>query len=368
MVQVYSRALIEIDHHALKHNLYTLRKRAPHASFLAVLKSNAYGHGLLSIAQALHEADGFGVACISEAIQLRQAGITQKILVLEGCLTAQEYQLAAQYQLDVTIHHTLQLQWLLDCRITQPLVIWLKLNTGMNRLGFSEEALKAIWPQLKKCPLVSKLVLMSHFASADHLDRETTLLQLNQFKSRINSLDITAPISLANSAAVLEWPETHYHWVRPGLALYGVSPFLKTHALQYDLRPVMTLQAKLIAIQNLKRGDAIGYHGRSVCDSDRCIGIVALGYGDGYPHDAPDGTPVLLNNQRVPLMGRVSMDMLTIDLTQYPEATIGDSVILWGRGLPIEEVAHHTGRSTYELLCGIQRQAGHRLALNEIGL
>lgn len=369
MTLSYPRARIQIDLKALCHNFSVLRQGANQASVLAILKSNAYGHGLTRVAKALKEAEGFGVACVAEAIQLRRAGVTQKIVLLEGCLIAEEYIIAAQYQLDVVIHQAIQLRWLLEAPINTPLTVWLKVNTGMNRLGFPLSAVRSAWAMLQHCPAVQEIILMSHLANADNLEHEATLAQIEQFNqlSQVFLSDqIVLAKSLANSAALLGWPATHYEWVRPGLALYGVSPFPAPYSQMPTLCPVMTIEAKLIAIQNLAPGNRIGYHGRAYCQENTCIGVVAFGYGDGYPYDAPDGTPVLLNNHRVPLIGKVSMDMLTIDLSNQPQAKIGDSVILWGKGLPIEEIAHYTHRSTYELLCGIQRGIHPRVQLDEV--
>ncbi len=365
----FNRACVEIDTQALKHNLSILHQAAPSSALLAILKCNAYGHGLVRIAKQLPLQVGIGVACMSEAIQLRSAGITQKIVLLEGCLTQEEYQQASQYDLSPVIHHHTQVAWLKTCSLRTSLEIWVKVNTGMNRLGFAVEEVSTVFAQLKTLSVVKAMVLMSHLSSADQLKSQKTTTQIHCFEhvvQQLNHQDYFLPKSLSNSAALLKWPAAHYQWVRPGLALYGISPF--THATEHAvaLRPVMTVKAKLIAIHTLRLGDEVGYYGRFRCPCNMQVGIVSFGYGDGYPYRAPDGTPVLLNNRLAFTVGQVAMDMLTIDLRDHPEASIGDTVTLWGEQLNIAKVAQHIACSCYELLCGIAQESSQRFEIKEI--
>jgi alanine racemase len=364
----YARALMEINAQALQHNVAILRQHARPARMIAILKANAYGHGLLSTAWALQKmTDGFGVALLSEAMQLREAGITHKILVLEGALAIEEYAIAYKEEIDMVIHHESQYQWLMQHPPLHPITIWLKVNTGMNRLGMLPNIVHSLIQQLNASPFIKSIVLMSHLASADQLNNPANITQCRVFDKLIQAQTHPAlTYSLANSAGVLAWPDTHYHWVRPGLALYGVSPFTHHDGQHYDLRPVMTLKAKIIAIQQLQPGDAIGYYGLVHCQMPMRIGIVAFGYGDGYPYDAPEGTPVLFREQRVRLIGQVSMDMMTIDLSGQATIRLGEEVTLWGVGLSVEEIARWTRRSCYELLCGVQRSTCPRLHIKVI--
>lgn len=366
----YLRACIEIDLSALRANLQVIRSQVMPARVLAILKANAYGHGLVRIAKALQEADGLGVACVEEALQLRQAGCLQKIVVLEGCLSAEECQISAQQQLDIVLHHHHQLQWLIQQPLARTITVWLKVNTGMNRLGFPVSEVAQVWRMLHACPGVESIVLMSHLDSADLPELHPTRRQQDHFQAAIQQLvgdsGGVTQCSLANSAALLAWPETHYDWVRPGLALYGVSPFAQTTAASYGLQPVMSLHSRLIAVRMLQAGETLGYHQTWRCREAIRMGVVAFGYGDGYPYHVVSGTPVLVNGQRARLIGRVSMDMLTVDLNTHPDAKIGDPVVLWGKGLPIESVSQQAKRFAYELLCGVQRDIKGRLQVQEV--
>ena len=355
---------------ALNSNLERVRQAAPDSRVVAVIKANGYGHGMVRVANALTDADAFAVASIDEALELRQAGITQPILLLEGFFTVDELTLIQQHQLSIVLHHNEQLQTIealatmqeLDER--KPLSVWLKLDTGMHRLGFAPERLVELVERLHHCRLVDRpITVMTHLANADDRQDPMTESQLTVFKQHINELpeDTDVSISIANSAGILAWPSAlgfkkHDQWVRPGIMLYGVSPFIDGSAQEDGLKPVMTLRSRLIAIKMLRAGDTVGYGGSWQCPEDMAIGVVAIGYGDGYPRSAPSGTPVLINGQRLPLVGRVSMDMITIDLRQQEHVAVGDEVILWGEGLPVEEIAARAGTIAYELLCGITRR------------
>ncbi|WP_010597334.1 alanine racemase [Rickettsiella massiliensis] len=356
--------VIELDRHALRQNVQRLRSIAPHSKLLAMVKANAYGHGLILIAQALEPlVDGFGVSCTEEALLLRQAGIRQRIVLMEGLLAADERTFLAAYQLETVVHDCHQLKLLTAQRLVHPVKVWLKMNTGMNRLGFSLQEFPEVWRQCQACSWLEVAVLMTHFASSDERHVPTTAHQLALFERATQNLAVEK--SIANSAAILEWPQTHQDWIRPGLALYGVSPFADRIGSDYGLKPVMQLNSQIISIHPLQRGEKVGYGGVWRNPRDTRVGVVAMGYGDGYPRCAPNGTPVYVNHQCAPLVGRVSMDMLTVDLSHQPQAQHGDPVCLWGHELPIETVARHAGAFSYELLCGINRGQLVRMHIEE---
>lgn len=348
-------ARVEINLAALQHNLSCIKQFAPHSHILAMVKANAYGHGLATVAGALAEADAFGVACIEEAICLREAGIQQRIVLMEGFFSADELDMICALNLDVVIHHLTQLEILEQCPRSKAMRVWLKIDTGMHRLGFAPADAVQIWQRLQRCTAVAAIeCVMTHFAEADNIEKNTTQQQFRRFAEAVGQIPVKR--SLANSAGILAWPETHGEWVRPGILLYGVSPFANMVGIDHGLQPAMTVISELIAVKQLAKGEAIGYGGSWICPEDMPIGVVAIGYGDGYPRSAQKGTPVLVNNVTVPLVGRVSMDMLTVDLRRYPNAKVGDKVILWGEGLPIEEVAQNAQTIAYELLCGIAQR------------
>ncbi len=317
----------------------------------AAVKAEGYGHGLVRVAKTL-DADAFAVACIEEALTLREAGIDRPILLLEGIFEAKELVPCARRGLEIAIHHLEQVRMLEQARLEQPLRVWLKIDTGMHRLGLKPERVSTVWQQLRDCPAVRPDIgLMSHLARADERDCDYTVRQHETFE--VAAAGLPGERSLANSAGILGWPQTHFDWVRPGIMLYGASPFVDSFAPDEDLRPVMTLSTRLIAINRLRKGEPVGYGGTWACPEDMDVGVAAVGYGDGYPRHAPSGTPVLLNGREAALIGRVSMDMITLDLRQHPEARIGDPVVLWGEGLPVERIAQLAGTISYTLLCGV---------------
>ena len=345
-----TKAVINLS--ACRHNLSVAKASSSDSKFIAVIKANAYGHGMLQIADALNEADAFAVARINEAIELRQAGINKSILVLEGFTSEDEVKLAHEYQLDCVIHHESQVKFL-DHNRDSTINVWLKIDTGMHRLGFSPDDVKGITQRLNQNTSIKQPVkFMTHLANADDKHDDKTIKQIDVFYHCIEGVAVTEN-SIANSAGILGWPQSHASWNRPGIMLYGVSPFINGNALEHQLKPVMTLSSRLIAIKQVQKGEAIGYGGTYTCNKEMTVGIVAIGCGDGYPRHAKSGTPVLVNNQRCALVGRVSMDMICIDLEQQPEAKVNDTVILWGNGLPVEEVAECAGTIAYELLCGV---------------
>lgn len=348
-------AKVTIDLAAARHNLQIIKQYAPQAQILAVLKANAYGHGMENVAHALQAADGFGVCCLEEALELREFGIKKPILLMEGFFHADEIPLIAKHDLQTVIHHWLQIIELKKSKIKKPLKIWLKLDSGMHRLGFLPEEYQQVYTELMASSKIEKpIVLMSHFSSSDELKNPLTTMQHECFISVTQSM--IGERSLANSAAILAWPTTHNDWVRPGIMLYGISPFSNQTGLDFKLKPVMTLSSELIAIHALRKGDPVGYGAIWRCPEDMLVGVVGMGYGDGYPRNAEMGTPVLVNNKIVPLAGRVSMDMLTVDLRTQPDAKVGDPVVLWGEGLPVEKIAAYSRTIAYELVCGIKKR------------
>jgi len=344
-------AIAHIDLDALRHNLDRVQQSAPGRKIYAAVKADGYGHGAVSVAWALGGADGFAVACSEEALILREAGIHHPILLLEGPFEGSELDLCVMHQLQPAIHHPEQLRMLECARLARPIPVWLKLDTGMHRLGIAPGETAAFWHRLRDCPNVESIALMSHLAGADEPTSDATPRQLAAFRDA--TADLPGPRSLANSAGILAWPETHFDAVRPGLMLYGATPMEGRVAADDGLRPVMTLESRLISVKALSRGGAVGYGGTWTAPEDMRMGIVAMGYGDGYPRHAPSGTPVLIDGTAAPLIGRVSMDMLAVDLRNHPRARVGDRVVLWGEGLPAERIARAAGTIAYELFCGV---------------
>jgi alanine racemase len=339
-----------ISNTALQHNLQRVRELAPEVQVMAVVKANGYGHNLLRVARSLSEADAFGVASLEEGWALRRAGVNKPITLLEGFFDESELPDIVDNDFDIVIHHIWQVNQLAHAKLAKPLKVWLKLDTGMHRLGLEDESLmEATEHLLKSGNIQAGPGLMSHLANADDSADQTTREQL----ARMEAAGWSGPKSMANSAGVIGWPDSHYDWVRPGIMLYGVSPMLGQTGLQHDLKPAMTLRSRLIAVKHLKKGDKVGYGGTFECPEDMPIGVVAMGYGDGYPRHAPNGTPVRIGDKVVKMAGRVSMDMLTVDLRGHPHARVGEEVTLWGEGLPIEVIAEQCGTIGYELVCGV---------------
>jgi alanine racemase len=343
-------AVLNLD--AVQHNLRKVREIAPHAKVMAVIKANGYGHGLLRIAEALQTVDAFAVARVDEGIRLRKAGFNNRIAVLEGFTCSEELNDFLQYQLDAIVHCDIQLELLAKRDEHQQLAVWLKLDSGMNRLGFKPQELATAYQRLEQCSVIKQPInLMTHFANADDKNDPKTLQQIECFNTLTN--DYPGERSMANSAGILGWKASITDWVRPGVMLYGISPFADITGEDLGLKPVMELHSRLIAVKQLEPGDSVGYGGSWVCQQDTTLGVVAIGYGDGYPRYAKVGTPVLVNGLRVPMIGRVSMDMLTVDLKSQPAAKPGDPVTLWGEHLSIEEIARCAVTIPYTLVCGI---------------
>ena len=338
-----------IDSAALRHNLAVVRRLAPRSKVFAVVKANAYGHGLERAARALTEVEGYALLELDAAVALREAGCSQRILLLEGFFDERELPLLARHRIATVVHSREQLEMLRQLPGDAALDVFIKINTGMNRLGFMPEVFPDALRTLKAHPGVAGVTLMTHFASAD--EPRGVQWQVEVFDRLANGVKL--PGSLANSAALLRYPDTHRDWVRPGIMLYGCSPFPESASPELGLRPVMTLESRVIAVRDLKRGDTVGYGGLYTAERDTRVGVVACGYADGYPRHAPTGTPVVVEGRMTRTLGRVSMDLLCADLTGMPEAVTGSRVVLWGEGMPVERVAAASGTVGYQLLCAL---------------
>ena len=338
-----------ISHSAFQHNLNVVKQHAPQSKIMAVVKANAYGHGLTNAAHGLNDADGFAVLGLDEAIDLREAGFTQNILLLEGLFSRQELTIAASFGLDLVVHSETQLQMLEQAQLKQSVHVHLKMNSGMNRLGFTSAQYRPAFLRLQGCRNVSGVTLMTHFATADETLGVNQPLALFQKTTQ----GLQQPLSLANSASILRYPQTHADWVRPGIMLYGASPVTGTDATNFNLKPVMTLSSEIISIQTISTGESVGYGNRYTASKTTRVGIVACGYADGYPRHAPNGTPIAVNGVITQTIGRVSMDMLYVDLTDIPQAHIGSPVELWGQQVSVDKVAEASGTVGYELLCAL---------------
>jgi alanine racemase len=339
-----------IDAAALRSNLAVVRRMAPRSRVIAVVKANGYGHGMIRVARALADADGLGVARLADAVALREAGVSQRILLLEGVFGVEQFALAAKEQCEIVVHAPEQLDALEQFAGSHRFTVWLKLNSGMNRLGFRVADFTDAHARLQRCSSVSQIRVMTHFSSSEERGH-VTAAQLKSFD------DLAAPLGLersaANSAAVIAWPEAHQDWVRPGLMLYGMSPMPNQSAAEFGLRPAMTLSTQLIAVQNIGVGEPVGYNGIWRAQRPSRIGIAAIGYGDGFPRGTRNGAPVLVGGKEAPIAGRVSMDMISIDITDLPHAKAGDEVIVWGEGLPAERLAPFADTTCYELVCRV---------------
>ena len=347
------RAIIEPR--ALRHNLNTVRERARRARVMAVVKANAYGHGLVPTALSLPEADAFAVARLEEGLALRAAGITQPIVLLEGVFTAEQLLEAARHGFDLVVHDGLQVELLEEMTGAHRFVLWIKIDTGMNRLGFPPREFAGALerPQrLKPAPL--EIRLLTHLACADEHDNRMTNQQVARFRETTRGLDYS--VSIANSAGIFGSAQLNNDWVRPGLALYGASPFADSSAAQLGLEPVMSLESSVIALRSVTAGETVGYGAAWTAPRDSRIAIIAAGYGDGLPRGLPGGTPVLIAGVRAPIVGRVSMDMIAVEVSAVAGVHVGTGVQLWGPGLPVEEIARHAGTIPYELLCSVSQR------------
>ena len=371
-------AKVIIDLGALRHNCQLANELSPESKTMAVIKADAYGHGAVKVAQALEGlVPAFGVACIEEALELREAGIDTPIHLLEGAFSKDEIHIAGNNNFSLTVVNHEQKKALIDCQLdksNQQLKVWLCVDTGMHRLGIQPNEIASSYKELAACEHIhNDIVIATHFACADDLENDFTSEQLSRFQQGMNDLDLhdgfqpvlpltssPIPLSLANSAALLGWPETRAEWNRPGIILFGSSPFTAPHKEADKLLPVMTFKSGVIALRDIPPGETVGYSATWAAERHSRIATVAIGYGDGYPVHAPTGTPVLINGHRCPLVGRVSMDMITVDVTDLPDICLGDEVILWGgslsANLSVNEVANCAGTISYELLTRMPRR------------
>lgn len=355
---------------ALSHNLRRLRNATAGCKIMAVIKANGYGHGLERTAKLLIDVDAVAVARVCEGIRLRDAGITKRIVILEGCSEQEELNASIAHQLEVVVHDHSHFA-LLETAIERDMLdVWIKIDTGMGRLGFDPREFAEVSKRIDSIVCVRPYPrVMTHLASADDPDNPLTLEQVRRFGDAIGRF--TGDVSIANSAGALLWPQTlepslsldykGENWVRPGLALFGASPVTGKSAREMGLKPVMSFESRLIAVKTIKRGTGVGYGSAWRARRDTVVGVAAVGYGDGYPRHLQSGTPVLVNDRRVALIGRVSMDMINVDLTDVPVASVGDRVVLWGGHLPVEEIAARAGTIPYELMCGLSQRVAHRL-------
>jgi alanine racemase len=344
-------ATVDLDN--LRHNLARVRELAPRSRVLAMVKADAYGHGARGVLPALAGADALAVAHIDEALELREH-TTQELVILEGFLDAAEWQTCLRHRLTPVIHQREQLALLERAPPPAGAAAWIKIDTGMHRLGFAGAELEAACTRLRAAQPALRLVLMTHLAGAEEAAREGTERQLAAFDHANAALRL--PASIANSAGILGWPAAHRDWVRPGLMLYGIAPA----GMEADLRPVMTLRSRVIALREVEAGDAVGYNGRWRANRATRIATISAGYADGYPARLPDGTPVLVNGAEAPLAGRPSMDMITVDVGHLPQVQVGDEAILWGDGLPVAGIARRAGMLVYELLTGVSKRVSRR--------
>ena len=344
-------ARVSFNPAAVRANLRVVRKLAPASRVLAIVKADAYGHGIVRMARALGDVDALGVASLEEAIRLRDAGIDRDVVLLEGPFEARELVELSLHRLQAVVHNDEQLAWF--SRHDAHVPLWIKVDTGMHRLGFAPQALPRVLETLSRPSRA--LRLMTHFASAHLAGDASVEAQLEAF--RRTSSGLVAESCLANSSAILQWPQARADWIRPGLLLYGASPLANTTAQVLGLQPVMTVSSALIAVKDVPAGSGLGYGQSYVCPEAMRVGVVAFGYADGYPRHAATGTPVLVNGVRTQVLGDPTMDMLMVDLRPIPSARVGDPVVLWGDGLPVEEIAMHAGTIPYELLCRMRMRA-----------
>ncbi|WP_051361778.1 alanine racemase [Solimonas soli] len=354
------RVTATIDLAAIQHNLRVVRGLAPRSRVMAAVKADAYGHGAVPVARALEAAgvDALAVACLEEAMELRQAHLLTPIALLEGVISHEEAALAVYERLQVVVHDHWQIALLEALPDSAQLSLWFKLDSGMHRLGFPLADVPRLVAVLRRHPNWKLEGWITHLACADEPDSDFTPTQIARFNDALAG--VAGPRSIANSAGIIGWPQARTDWVRPGLALYGCSPLPQVTAAALGLKPAMTLESRLIAVREYAAGEGIGYGRRYVCPERMPIGVVAIGYADGMHRAFANGTPVIIGGRRVPLAGRVSMDMITVDLRAVPQAEVGDAVQLWGRDLAAEEVAGYAGTLAYELFCGLTQRVHFR--------
>lgn len=350
-------AVAEINLANIRANFQLAASMAPYGKTLAVVKANAYGHGALEVAECLaRDAEVFAVASIEEAMTLRASGLRHPILLLEGFFEDSELEIISREGFWTAVHRQEQVDALRQLSLSNPVTVWLKVDTGMHRLGFSPEHAAGVYLELKRLPQVSNVVVMTHLANADDCSTQGVLVEAQVSRLPASFLKSGVELSLANSAGILAHEVVRAHWQRPGIMLYGASPLAKANPFSEQLRPVMTLKSKVIAVRWVGQRAGVGYGGRFVAERPTRIGTVAMGYADGYPRQAAEGTPVLIDGQRSKLVGRVSMDMLTVDLTDLPEAGVGSDVEFWGESLSANEVAAYCDTIAYHLFTGVTQR------------
>ena len=364
----FFRTVAHVDLEALQHNLACVKKMAPRSWILALVKGDAYGHGIVEVAEAIKsQADALGVASVQEALELYSNSIDARIVILGGFLDGRELRTIADCGFEAVVHNQEQLDVLENTKIKKPIVVWLKIDTGMHRLGLQpREVLKANKRLLKNNQVQKPLYFLTHFSDSEVLAKKKTLKQISLFKETVD--DLKGEKALANSAAIFNWPQAHASWVRPGIFLYGISSLNNLSAQALGLKPVLTLTSKIVAIKKIKKGEAIGYGSTWKCPKDTRVGVVATGYADGYPWHIKSKTPVLIGKRLCPIVGRISMDYLSVDLTKLPKTKVGDQVILWGRGLPIETIARQAGTSPYELNCQLTKRVKYKYYKKSVAL
>lgn len=349
------QATVYIDHNALQYNFNRVRQLAPQSKIVSMVKANAYGHDAVACAKTLSNSDAFGVATLQEALELRQHGIVQPITLIEGIFSPDEMAQVLKYKLECVVHHTQQVEWLLKhCKEYNDLglKVWIKLNSGMNRLGFKSDTIISVIQALKAKDL--HCVLTMHFANADVPDHPMNQQQIEQLLE-IKEICDPIEVSCCNSAAIFNWTDLNFDYVRPGIMLYGASPFADKNIYELDLKPVMTFTANIIAVNTIQAGDRVGYGALFTAPYTMKIAIVSIGYGDGYPRAYIDQNYVAINGQSIPVIGRVSMDMIAIDISQH-DADIGTEVELWGKARLVDSVATANGTIGYELLCRLTQR------------
>lgn len=347
-----------VNRQAIKNNLALANSLAPTSKFVSVIKANAYGHGLIEIAETLADStDAFGVACIEEAISIRKAGVKNPILLMEGLFTEDELQIASEKNFWLMIENKFHFDALLSAKLSNPIKIWFGIDTGMHRLGFQQNSIYEDIKILESSGNVKKpIVIASHFASADNLRSNFTQIQIDRFDKHMSNIKLNRDAyeeSLSNSAGLIGWVDSHRDWERPGYLLFGNSPFMHSHEVENLLEPAMEFKSKIISVRSVSAGESVGYGQNWTAKRDTKIATVTVGYGDGYPRNAKNGTPTLVNNKICPLVGKVSMDMITIDVTDVREVNIGDDVVLWGHDLPVNKVAKYCDSIGWELLSRI---------------
>ena len=348
-------AQVIINLSALRHNFSRVQSLAPNSRIISVVKADAYGHGLVRVAKSLSQSDAFGVSSKEEATELRDAGIDKPIVLLEGIYSSDEMIDIESLRLDVVVHHEQQVRMIEKSNIKSPVRVWLKIDSGMHRLGFAPGEAKDIHQRLVECDKVyADILLMTHLADAGDPNSSMTTTQLKVFNEVCEGL--SGSRSIANSAGILAWQDSHADFVRPGLMLYGISPINNTVAADHNLQPVMTMQSNLISIKNINKGESVGYGADWICPEDMNVGIVAAGYADGYPRHGNSGTPIIINGLRSQVIGNPSMDMITVDLRNIADAKVGDPVELWGNQLAVEEVAYHASTIPYELISSVHKR------------